>query len=228
MKSKIVILLLILLSICGCSKNEVDTNKNKKEDKVKEEIKEEVNKYTDNNNTPIGIYQLQGNTLTKLHNYNTKLVVEKDINTFQIYPSNEEVITLNNSFGQSFYNEWSKYSNIKMGFNIKFSLNTGENISYNILNPSQTFDKWEYLMNYLYDDYANLGKSFYSHIEPDQFNENTLFTAFKMQASYSSGAINSKIQLTVFTYDSEDDFENGEYRGNSSYTLNICVEGFDC
>ena len=40
-------------------------------------------------------------------------------------------------------------------------------------------------MNYLYDDYANQNKSFYSHIENNKMNDNTLFTAFKMQMSYS-------------------------------------------
>ena len=83
-------------------------------------------------------------------------------------------------------------------------------------------------MTYLYDDYNNFGKSFYSHIEKEQFNENTLMTSIKIQSSYSVDQINSKISLTVFTYDSEDDFENNEYRGNSSYTMDICIEGRPC
>ena len=56
-----------------------------------------------------------------------------------------------NLTGKSFYNEWIKYNNIKMGFNIKFSLDTGENINYNILSPNDTFNQWQYLLNYLYD-----------------------------------------------------------------------------
>ena len=83
-------------------------------------------------------------------------------------------------------------------------------------------------MTYLYDDYNNFGKGFYSHIEKEQFNENTLMTSIKIQSSYSVDQINSKISLTVFTYDSEDDFENNEYRGNSSYTMDICLEGRAC
>ena len=51
---------------------------------------------------------------------------------------NEEEITLNNTFATSFYNEWSNFKNInnnlKIGFNIKFKLKNGENISYNIYN----------------------------------------------------------------------------------------------
>ena len=81
----------------------------------------------------------------------TNFVPEKDINTFQLYPSNEEKVTLNESFGKSFNKEWIKYNNIKMGFNIKFSLDTGEEINYNIFNPNDTFKEWEFLLNYLYD-----------------------------------------------------------------------------
>ena len=46
---------------------------------------------------------------------------------------------------------------------------------------------------------------------------------------YQVGEVDSKILLTVFTYDTEDDFdENKEYRGNSKYTMTICLEGRKC
>ncbi len=232
---KTLYILLIILTICtGCVKE----NKNEQEPKTQKEIikeenvKAEKDSYKDLNTTPIGIYKLSGNKLIKLHTINTKLEVEGLIDTFQIFPSNKEEITLNNTFATSFYNEWTNFKNInnnlKIGFNIKFKLKNGENISYNIYGPDNTFDKWEYLMNYLYDDYANQGKSFYSHIESNQMNDNTLFTAFKMQMSYSCFDIDSKIQFSVFTYDDNDDFKNNEYRGNSIYTINICIDGISC
>ena len=34
--------------------------------------------------------------------------------------------------------------------------------------------------------------------------------------------INSNVEFSVFTYDSEDDFVDNKYRGNSIYTINIC------
>ena len=45
----------------------------------------------------------------------------------------------------------------------------------------------------LYDDYINQGKGHYSHLEEKDYNENTLFTTFKMQASYGCNDINSMI-----------------------------------
>ena len=147
----------------------------------------------------------------------------EDLGIYQIYPSNEDTINVN-SFGQNFYNEWSKYNtnnNLKIGFNIKFELYNGEKVSFNILSPSNTFDKWEYFMTYLYDDYINQGKGFYSHIEDKDYNENTLFTSIKIQCNDGIGDIKDKIELTVFTYDSEDDFLDNEYRGNSKFTYTI-------
>ena len=215
---KILLVLVVLLLFCGCTKKE------KVIEKTKEEKKEEViekDTYKDENKTPIGFYKVQGNTLTKITKVNVTPVVEQDMGVFQIYPSNEDNLTIDKGFGLAFYDEWNKYNNIKLGYNIKFSLADGRNISYNIFSPENTFDQWEYLMTYLYDDYNNFGKGFYSHIEKEQFNENTLMTSIKIQSSYSVDQINSKISLTVFTYDSEDDFENNEYRGNSSYTMDI-------
>lgn len=217
---KLLLIIVLLLFITGCTNKE---NNNVIDDfkEVDEEVQEK-DSYKDLNNTPIGIYKLNGNTLIKIHEYKTNFSPEVDINIFQLYPSNEETITLNSSFGKSFYNEWIKYNNIKMGFNIEFSLDSGEKINYNIFNPDDTFKEWEYLLNYLYDDYYNDGKSFYSHLEMKDYNENTLFTSFKMQASGYVGKINSNIKFSVFTYDSEDDFLDNNYRGNSIYTINIC------
>ncbi len=213
---KILIILSIFL-LLGCSK-EVD---NKQIEKPKETKKVEVKEtYKDLNNTPIGIYSLNNNSLTRLNTITKHLNVEEDIGIFQIFLSNENTINLNTNFGEAYNNEWIKYNNIKLGFNIKYTLNNGQTTSYNILNPSNTFDHWEYLMNYLYDDYANRGKSFYSHIEEKDYNESTLFTAIKLQASYQCSEIKS-IELTAFTYDSEDDFLDNEYRGNSKATLTI-------
>lgn len=230
---KIIPILLCLILLCGCNNKKVPIRQvvPTTDNDNKEIVLEKEPEYTDNNNTPIGIYKLNGNTLTRLDTINITPVVEKDIDIFQIFPSNEEKITLNNSFGKSFYDEWSKYNtnnNLKIGFNIKFTLNNGNKIDYNIFSPEETFNHWEHLMNYLYDDYANLGKSFYSHIENDEVNEGTLYTAFKMQSSYQCDEIASEIKLTVFTYDSEDDFINNEYRGNSTSSLLICINGKEC
>ena len=221
---KIIPILVLIILLTGCTNNNEQIQKKGINPK-----KEEVIKYQDNNKTPIGLYKLEGNKLIRLNQLNKILSVEENIDSFQIFPSNEDIVTIN-SFGTDFYNKWQEYNpdnNIKIGFNIKFKTINNEEISYNILNPMQTFEQWEYLMNYLYDDYINQGKGHYSHLEEKDYNENTLFTTFKMQASYACMDI-TNIKLTVFTYDTEDDFENNEYRGNSKHTINICIDNYEC
>lgn len=218
---KVLFTLLVLLLLTGCEKEKEKIIK--KEKKVEEKTIGTKITYKDLNNTPIGIYKLNGNSLTKLTEDTYNLVSMEDIGVFQIFPSNENTITIN-SFGTDFYNNWKNYNinnNLKIGFNIKYELNNGEKLSYNVLSPSNNFDHCEYLMNYLYDDYVNQGKGFYSHIEDKDMNENTLFTSIKLQSSGQITDIKDKIELTVFTYDSEDDFLDNEYRGNSKYTYTI-------
>ena len=198
MRWKYFLLLFFIFILCGCSKE------NKKV-LPKEEKREEVpiiEEYKDLNDTLISFYQLKGNTLTKISNLSGSYNALDDIGVFQIYPSKEEVITLNSSFASSFYEEYIKYKeklNIKIGFSIDFLLDTGEEVSYLILTPQNTMDHWEYLMGYLYDDYINQGKGFYSHIEMSDYSDSTLFTALKLQCGAYVDKIKSPIHLTVFT-----------------------------
>ncbi len=222
MKKSIILLLIVVIFIAGCTNKEKDKVPVKKKEK-KEEV---VEKYKDLNTTPIGLYQLQGNKLTRLDTITKTLKVEEDIGIFQIYFSNDKEVNLDKSFADKYYEEYNKY-NVKVGFNIKYTLNTGEEVSYNILNPSQAFEKWEYLMNYLYDDFANKGKGFYSHIENNEYTESTLFTSIKLQSSYKCQDI-SKLELKVFTYDDLEDIYNNDYRGNSQHTMKICLTGKEC
>lgn len=218
---KVLFTLLVLLLLTGCEKEKEKIIK--KEKKVEEKPIGTKITYKDLNNTPIGIYKLKGNSLTKLTEDTKEFISMEDLGVFQIFPSNENTITIN-SFGTDFYNEWSKYNtnnNLKIGFNIDYYLDTGEHISYNVLSPSNNFDHYEYFMNYLYDDYANQGKGFYSHVEDKDLTENTLYTSIKIQSSGDVNKVKDGLKLTVFTYDTEDDFIDNEYRGNSKYTYTI-------
>ncbi len=226
MTKKICFCLLMLLFLCGCSKKE-EVIETKPTDE-KEEVIEVTPTYQDHNQTPISFYQLKGNQLVKISSITGNYNGLDDVGLFQIYPSNEDVVSLNSTFASSFYQTWSSYNplgTLKIGFSLEVPIEGKETITYNIFNPNQTMDHWEYFMAYLYDDYANQGKSFYSHIEPNEYTDTTLFTAFKLQCGAYSYDISSKVLLTVFTYDGEDDFLDGKYRGNSSYTLPICIHG---
>lgn len=224
MKRKIVILLIGIIYVCGYTK--MTNLKEQKQSTQKEEIIESIPEYQDSNETPISFYQIKGNQLIKLTSISGNFNSLDDVGLFQIYPSNEEIISLDTTFASSFYQTWLAYNsqgNLKIGFSLEIPIDGKETISYNILTPSQAMDHWEYFMAYLYDDYANQGKSFYSHIEANEYMDTTLFTAFKLQCGAYSNEISSKVFLTVFTYDTEDDFLDGKYRGNSYFRLPICI-----
>ena len=217
---KLIILLSLILIFSGCTKNAKKVDEVKKIKQNIEEIK--VPEYVDLNNTKIGLYFEKNRKLELIKEYKTNITSGVDIGIFQVYPKDDDEIVLNTDFGTSFYNSWIQtpnYNNLKIGFNVKYILDSGEEISYNILDYNVIYNE---IYNYLYDDYANRYKSLYSHIEEYDYNENTLYTSIKLYGA-SVERINSKISLTVFTYDGLDDFdENDNYRGNSSYTITIC------
>lgn len=223
---KYLILLLGILLLCGCTKKETVKEEKKETEKEKEEVVETVPDYIDENQTPISFYKLKGNKLEKVTSLSGNFNAMDDVTLLQIYPSDEETIVLNDSFANSFYNTWQTYNkenNLKIGFNLKIIIKEKESITYNILGPNQTMNYWEYFMAYLYDDYANRGKNFYSHIEPNELTDASLFTALKLQCGGLCQDISSPVSLTVFTYDTEDDLENNTYRGNSKHTIPICM-----
>ena len=79
---KVLFLLMLVICLCGCEKEEVKIEETTKPDVQKEEVET----YKDLNQTPIGIYSLNGNQLTRLTTITKKPVIEEDLGVFQIYP----------------------------------------------------------------------------------------------------------------------------------------------
>ena len=236
MKKNIIYLLILLLIITGC--NEKEEKENKEENKNEEIIEiiptedptpTPTPEYKDLNNTPIAIYRNNN----RINTYSGSFTVGKDIGIFKIYLSDEDHISYSGSFGDAFYNKWNEYNKegkLKIGFNISYDIEDGRHVSQNILHVNDTYDYQGYILEFLYDDYdLNKYNKVYAHIEPEQENENSLFSSIKLYPQSAYPEITSKILLTVFTYDSEDDFdENNEYRGNSKYTITICDTNKTC
>ena len=224
---KILLYLVVLLFVIGCSSETKKTIKKNNTNKTIEE-KTEV-KYQDENNMPIAFYR--NNEILK--EYKTNITSGVDIGLFTIYPSNEDTISYNGNYGENFYSTWIKYDPLhktKIGYNLKYTLKDGTNISHNILSINDTPKYEGYILTFLYDDYLNRNSRWYSHIEEKDFNDNTFLTSIKLYPQSSVDDINSKIILTVFTYDTEDDFDENtnEYRGKSKYSITICDVNKTC
>ena len=227
---KLFILLVIPLIITGCFSKEDDSEKDYvpkiKEEVKKEEVVEEKPKYIDDNNIQIGLYDRNGSTLTLYKEFSTRVQVKKDINTFQAFFSNDETVTYSGMRYPEYYyqkfNEVNPEKKYKVGFNLSYELNDGTKISQNIFDPSTTQTNYDYIEVYLYDSYKHRNDSFYSHIEENEYNDETFLTSIKLTAGSKYNDIKSKITLTVFTYDDDDfDEETKEYRGNSKYSVVI-------
>lgn len=222
MKKIIILLLVLLASGCSLKKEKQELNK---ENKDKEEIKEEkiVDEYKDDNPIKLGIFEVD-------NNYHNKKVIEDafytdfksltDLGSFEVFFTNDKTVD-----GSSFKDTWNKYYNkyenidsYKIGYNIKFILSDGTNFESNFLEPD-IFKFNEYFYVYLYDDVNQKDGAFYSHLE--EVNDNTLMTSIKIFGVEKIDEVENII-LTAFTYKSDEDFDkDGNYRGNSRYTIRI-------
>lgn len=217
---KKILLIGIIFFICGCSlftkeeKKKITTNN----DNVKIE-----DKYVDDNPIKLGIFLVDNNYHNKSvidDDYYTDFVSGKDIASFEVFYTGDEVID-----GTNFKNTWNNYydkytdiDNYKIGYNIKFILNDGTSFDNTFLKPD-IFYFAKYFYVYFYDDIHQKDGTMYSHLE--EVNDNTLMTSVKLYAVDGIDDVKDII-LTAFTYDDEDDFDdNGNYRGSSSYTIEI-------
>ena len=225
MKKIFLLLLLILVSGCGVKKVE---QPEKEKEEIKEEEKEKEPTYQDENPLKIGLYQSGGNLYKKVDEFMSPLDSYKDIGTFSVILSNDSEVTGNSikdlyNNVKSNYEDFSKY---KIGYNINFTVKDGTTYNETILKPLDLFDYpfYNYLYIWLYDDINTTG--WHSHIEVDDYTDTTVMSSIKLMSTSLSREVVDGFKITVFTYDTMDDFdENGNYRGVSSHTLTIKYGG---
>ena len=215
---KKILLFLCIFLLIGCSNAKV-------EEVISEEPTEDevVDEYIDDNPIKLGFFL----ETDDFHNkeliedtYYADFIHNKDIGPFDVYFTDEKKVD-GNSFKDiwyKYYNEYDDISNYKIGYNIKFMTNSGVSYEGNFLEPD-IFKFSDYFYVYLYDDVHQEDGAFYSHL--DEVDDDTLMTSIKLYGVDNIDEVESII-LEVFTYDSDDDFdENGHYRGNREFNLTI-------
>lgn len=248
----VLLLIIILLMVCALLyyHNKYNEYKLRKEDKVRiyEKENEENNlkvsqenekeaerkKFLEenvyDNNIPLGIYLYKNGKYVLTNELYCDWGMEKVFSMFYVLPSNKE--TLGGNFKTLFTDEWKKYQNdqskkkYKIGYNVKYTLATGEKKSVNVLDPDIATTLFSDLQFYLYDDVTDMGNRIYYHLRQYEMTENTLITSVKMVGDRLTPYVNGPIELTAFTYDGDDDFDSQtkEYLGNSKYTIKIYRE----
>ncbi|MBR2785034.1 MAG: hypothetical protein IKD74_03505 [Clostridia bacterium] len=239
MKKKTIPFLIILTIVISIIYTTILINRNKNMDKnnnenieienTEIEIEETIEepKYKDENQVPISLYIEQGNELVKISEYSCDWSPENVLNLFYAIPSTEESISAYN-FDSMWKEKIAAYPNgdkCRIGYQVSFKYEDGETYTYNLKCPDDTYFTFPKVMTYLYDD-VNLvpGKPYY-HITQDVMYDYTIASSIKLVGDVDSDKIEGPITLTAFCFDSEDDFdEEGNYRGNSKYTITITQE----
>ncbi len=221
--NKVIALIVFCILFTGCDNKKEKENININIDEPK--IEEKIEKYKDDNPVKIGFYYKENGSFNRKDEMVTKWIPGLDMPYIAIIFTDEPVIP-NTTYAAAFRNYQAKYENIenyKMGFELNFKLITGETIRKTIIQPDDVWEYIDYMQVYFYDDVANEGKSWYSHVEQSQYNENTRFTCFKFTGNDHTDKIDGDIIIKAFTFDGEDDFdsETGFYRGNSYANLTI-------
>jgi uncharacterized protein YxeA len=236
MKKKIILIIFILLliiigvitSLTFIHKGKTQENEIYNEEDViteNEEVEETEPEYVDDNTVKLGIYVESGNNLVLTDEYYCDWSAENVMGLFYAIPTQEESIYNSNfdTMWKNYINEYPNADSCRIGYNIQFTLNTGEVIDSNIFNPDDAYYMFPKVMFFLYDD-VNLvpGKAYY-HITQDVMYDYTICSSAKLVGDVDTDNIVSDIKLTAFCFDSDDDFdpETGKYRGNSSYTITI-------
>jgi len=184
--------------------------------------------YVDTNPMSVGFYLLKNNKMELVEEYTAPWTVgPPDICVLSVLPSSEDIVN-ESTFKTAFEKCISEYEDVeeyRIGYHIKFNMIDGTFIDKNILTVGDAEDKesFQYIMVFLYDD-VNLkpGQRKY-HVEEETFTEETIFSSIKLTGGVNANDVESPIELSVFMYKDENDFdvETGNYRGNCIYTINI-------
>ena len=209
---KKIVLLFIVFLLLGCAKEEV-----KEKEIADVPVVEEV-EYVDNNPITIGLYQ---NDYSLVKDYYTSKTGYRDL-VFTAYYTNDDTLIGGSTKYKwyQYFNNYDDIDNYRIGYSISFNAGS-EFISKTITEVSDEFIFDPYFYVYLYDDIHQADGAWYSHITKEQDSVDKRYTSIKLYL-VEIEKVTSPITLTVFTYDSDDDFdESGNYRGKSKYEIKI-------
>ncbi len=178
---------------------------------------------------PIGIYLADSATkqrvLTSEYEINFDTIA-KDFPNNSFYLSHDATvpgITYDDAFKEtigSFLSQYPEMDGFHIGAHLRLVLKTGEELSTLLVKPADTEVLKEYLESYIYDAYHANG--FYVHLSPEDMKEDTLFTQIKLHPGPKTTEL-SDIYLSVFLYDSEEDYsyESNTFTADNSWTIHI-------
>lgn len=203
-------------------KTNIDSNKNDTKDIKNEEKKDTVKE--DDNPITVGLYTQGNGGKILTPEYKSNWSRDEIIGMFYVVYTNKEKVSSNYTTAwNEYYKSYTNIDKYKIGYNIKYTLKSGDIIDKQILKPDDVPAIFSNLQLYLYDDITPMPGRRYYHMTQPEVTDKTIYTSIKIVAYKETVNVVSPIELTVFTYDSEDDFNKitGKYIGKSLYKTTI-------
>lgn len=221
MKFSCCLLMLFIFNGCSFLGEKEEQPETKREIVNENENKDFVDPYIDDNPIQLGLYVHQNSMKTLTSNYDSSFTKYQDMVSFEVYYTQESVLSGNQKeLWKQYVSNYEGIADKEIGYHISFETTSSGKIEKNILVPDDVWSFFDYVQVYLYDD-IHQESSWYDHVTKEEVTDTTILTSIKLTASIKIDEIISPITLTVFTYDSDDFDESGNYRGNSTYQVVI-------
>ena len=241
------VLLMVMLMTCavllyGCGKDK--TPETRTTETTAEAITAETETTTQEqkigNDKPVYLYYMDygSSTAQRIKTFETEMTTEEDIGIFAALAVDRSSFAFEEEFGSEIGMQQETWDSVntsgeyKIGYQISFDVN-GEHKVYTILSPSDVADDPDLFMGdydnddvtgyigiWLYDDYHQDG-GFYDHVDPDEYDGDTLLTSIKLRFTPDSDEI-SNLVLEAFSYSNTLEFDSdGHY--NNTYGSRVSI-----
>lgn len=178
--------------------------------------------------TVVGLYLWVSGGRQLLTEYKSRWKRGEDIEFFNTFASNDELLNYA-AYREMLVDTWFTFpdaSQYKIGYQLSYVLESGEEIFVTILKPSDVIHT-EYVEVYLYDSiqqYENANGGWYSHLNDENMNDETMLYSIKLTAGKQIHEVESiKLMTFAYKYNEDVDFdpETGRYIGTVSYEIDI-------
>lgn len=157
--------------------------------------------------------------------YSAAWVKGRDITSFECIASDAAELKNKDYFQDLWREEWEKFENhdqCKIAYRVQFKTSDGKNIDKMLMKAGDELEYRDYIENYLYDDIHQVRGKWYSHLNPEDMNEETILSSLKFTAGRNIEKVYSPITVSAYIYYSDLDFdEEGNYVGAVSYTVQM-------
>ena len=225
----------LIFTACGKDKEETTPEETTPEEATSEEEITTAEQIA--NDMPVSIYYMNygASTAEKITRFNDPWDPDQDLAIFGVFNSDEDVLEFSSEkwAHKDLWDAVETSDNYKIGYEISFDVD-GEHKIITILEPRDVekapelfMGDWDseeitgYMGVWLYDDVNQEDGAWYSHVTPEEYNNDTLLTSIKLRPTYDADEI-SNFKLKAFSYSSSKEFDSeGHYCGGYGYEIDI-------